>query len=258
MGAPEVEAFLTHLAVTARVSGSTQNQAMQAILFLYRQVLEIELPWLENVIRAHRPKRLPVVLSIPEVRSVLAQLEGMPWLVASLLYGGDLRLMEALRFRVKDLDLERGEIMVRGGKGSKDRVTVLPSVVIPSIRLHLEKLRLRYQRQRSSGDPGVSLPAPSAKFHGAAKQWGWQFVFPADSNRAGSPGSRGRSSHHDLYPCAGQGRDGREKPFWIARRKGPVAGWPPRWVPSAGGGLCGRVAPPSAVVGFSAACYSVI
>jgi integron integrase len=182
MGAAEVEAFLTHLAVTAHVSASTQNQAMQAILFLYRQVLEIELPWLENVTRAHRPKRLPVVLSTAEVRSVLAQLEGMPWLVASLLYGGGLRLMEALRLRVKDLDLERGEIMVRGGKGSKDRVTVLPLAVVPAIRLHLDKLRLRYQRQRRSGDPGVSLPAAlSAKFHCAATQWGWQFVFPAES-----------------------------------------------------------------------------
>jgi integron integrase len=182
MGAAEVEAFLTDLAVTARVSASTQNQAMQALLFLYRQVLEIELPWLENVTRAHRPKRLPVVLSTAEVRSVLAQLEGMPWLVASLLYGGGLRLMEALRLRVKDLDLERGEIMVRGGKGSKDRVTVLPSSVVPPMRLHLDKLRLRYERQRRSGDPGVSLPAAlSAKFHGAATQWGWQFVFPAGS-----------------------------------------------------------------------------
>ena len=168
--------------MTARVSASTQNQAMQALLFLYRQVLEIELPWLENVTRAHRPKRLPVVLSTAEVRSVLVQLEGMPWLVASLLYGGGLRLMEALRLRVKDLDLERGEIMVRAGKGAKDRVTVLPASVIPPMRLHLDKLRLRYRRQRISGDPGVSLPAAlSAKFHGAATQWGWQFVFPADS-----------------------------------------------------------------------------
>ena len=182
MGAPEVEAFLTHLAVDAHVSASTQNQAMQALIFLYRQVLEIELPWLENVTRAHRPKRLPVVLSVSEVRSVLAQLEGMPWLVASLLYGGGLRLMEALRLRVKDLDLERGEIIVRAGKGAKDRVTVFPAAVSSPMRTHLEKLRLRHLRQRRSGDPGVSLPAAlAAKYQSASTQWGWQWVFPADS-----------------------------------------------------------------------------
>ncbi len=106
MGAAEVEAFLTHLAVNAHVSASTQNQALQALLFLYRQVLEIDLPWLENVTRARRPKRLPVVLSVAEVRAVLAQLDGTPWLVANLLYGSGLRLMEALRLRVKDLELE--------------------------------------------------------------------------------------------------------------------------------------------------------
>jgi integron integrase len=181
MGAPEVEAFLTQLAVKGHVSASTQNQAMQAILFLYRQVLEIDLPWLENVIRANRPKRLPVVLSIAEVRRILAELDGTPWLVASLLYGGGLRLMEALRLRVKDLDFERGEITVRGGKGAKDRVTVLPSAVIPPLQMHLEKSQLRFLHQQESGYPGVSLPlALASKYHGAAKHWGWQYVFPAD------------------------------------------------------------------------------
>src|SRR5580692_2935842 len=112
MGAAEVEAFLTHLAVGAKVGASTQNQALQALLFLYRQVLGIELPWLENVTRASRPKRLPVVLSVAEVRSVLAQLDGTAWLLANVLYGGGLRLMEAHRLRVKDLVIERGEIIV--------------------------------------------------------------------------------------------------------------------------------------------------
>src|SRR5580692_2983863 len=127
MGATEVEAFLIHLAVDAKVSASTQNQALQALLFLYRQVLDIELPWLENVTRASRPRRLPVVLTVAEVRAVLAQLDGTAWLVANLLYGSGLRLMEALRLRVKDLDLERGELMVCDAKGGKDRVTVLPA-----------------------------------------------------------------------------------------------------------------------------------
>jgi integrase len=117
MGATEVEAFLIHLAVDAKVSASTQNQALQALLFLYRQVLDVELPWLENVIRASRPKRLPVVLSTTEVRSVLAHLDGMCWLIANLLYGSGLRLMEAHRLRVKDLVLERGEIIVRDAEG---------------------------------------------------------------------------------------------------------------------------------------------
>jgi len=126
MGAPEVEAFLTHLAVGAKVSASTQNQALQALLFLYRHVLDVELSWLDNVTRASRPRRLPVVLSAAEVRAVLAELDGTCWLIASLLYGSGLRLMEAHRLRVKDVVMERGELIVRDAKGGKDRVTVLP------------------------------------------------------------------------------------------------------------------------------------
>jgi len=182
MGAAEVEAFLTHLAVQAKVGASTQNQALQALLFLYRQVLGIELPWLENVTRASRPKRLPVVLGIAEVRSVLAQLDGTAWLMANLLYGGGLRLMEAHRLRVKDIVIERGEIIVRDAKGGKDRVTVLPSVIVPPIREHLAKLLARFERQRRLNEPGVSLPtALTRKYPNAATQWGWQWVFPANS-----------------------------------------------------------------------------
>ena len=182
MGAAEVEAFLTHLAVGAKVGASTQNQALQALLFLYRQVLGIELPWLENVTRASRPKRLPVVLSVAEVRSVLAQLDGTAWLLASVLYGGGLRLMEAHRLRVKDLVIERGEIIVRDAKGGKDRVTVLPLTIVPQIREHLAKLFARFERQRKLNEPGVSLPTALArKYPNAAIEWGWQWIFPASS-----------------------------------------------------------------------------
>jgi integron integrase len=180
MGGVEVENFLTHLAVQCRVTASTQNQALQALLFLYRQVLNVDLPWLDNVTRASRPKRLPVVLTIGEVRSVLAQLDGTPWLVASLLYGSGLRLTEGLKLRVKDLVVERGELIVRGGKGDKDRVTVLPGSIIGPLRMHLAKLHVRFEQQRKAGEPGVSLPAAFAhKSPNAALQWGWQYVFPA-------------------------------------------------------------------------------
>ena len=182
MGSAEVEAFLTHLAVDEHVSASTQNQALQALLFLYRQVLEIDLPWLENVTRARRSKRLPVVLTVAEVHSVLAQLDGSAWLFASLLYGSGLRLMEALRLRVKDLVIERGELIVRDAKGGKDRVTVLPASIVDPLRAHLAKLHIRFEQQRRSGQPGASLPVALArKFPNASRQWGWQYVFPARS-----------------------------------------------------------------------------
>ena len=129
LGAPEVEQFFSYLAVHRKVSAATQNQAMQALLFLYRHVLEIELPWLSNVTRATHAKRLPVVLSRAEVRALLAQLDGATWLVASLLYGSGLRLSEGLRLRVKDVVVERGELIVRSGKGGKDRVTMLPQAL---------------------------------------------------------------------------------------------------------------------------------
>jgi integron integrase len=182
MGAVEVEAFLTHLAIKGRVGASTQNQALQAILFLYRQVLGIELPWLENVTRASRPKRLPVVLGAAEVRAVLAQLEGTCWLMANLLYGGGLRLMEAHRLRVKDLLVERCEIIVRDAKGGRDRVTVLPASIVIPLREHLARLFDRFDRQRKLREPGVTLPAALArKYPNVATEWGWQWVFPANS-----------------------------------------------------------------------------
>jgi integron integrase len=182
LGHEGVEKFLSHLAVEAKVGASTQNQALQALLFLYRQVLDIDLPWLENVTRALRPKRLPVVLTPSEVRSVLAQLEGRTWLVASLLYGSGLRLMESLRLRVKDVVMERCELIVRDAKGGKDRVTVLPGTILHALGVHLQKLHVRFEQQRAAGAPGVSLPTALArKYPNASTQWGWQYVFPADS-----------------------------------------------------------------------------
>lgn len=182
MGHSDVEGFLTHLAVHEFVSASTQNQCLQALLFLYRRVLEIELPRLENVTRARRPKRLPVVLSAAEVRSVLAELDGSAWLFANLLYGSGLRLMEALRLRVKDLLIDRGELIVRDAKGGKDRVTVLPTSILDPLRVHLAKLRIRFEQQRRAGEPGASLPqALARKFPAFSSQWGWQYVFPSAS-----------------------------------------------------------------------------
>lgn len=180
LGAPEVERFLTHLAVNRKVSAATQNQALQALLFLYRHVLGIELPWLDNLTRASRPKRLPVVLSRPEVRSLLAQLQGTQWLVASLLYGSGLRLMEALRLRVKDLVLERGEVIVREAKAGKDRITMMPAALATPLGAHLQRLRAWYEEERRLERPGVSLPrALARKYPQAGTRWGWQYVFPA-------------------------------------------------------------------------------
>ena len=180
LGPAEVEAFLTHLAVRERVGSATQNQALQALLFLYRQVLGIELPWLGKVTRAEREKRLPVVLSRAEVRSLLAHLDGTSWLIASLLYGSGLRLMEGMRLRVKDLVLERGELIVREGKGGKDRVTMLPAALVTPLRAHLSRLRAWFEEERRRNQPGVSLPyALARKYPQAATQWGWQYLFPA-------------------------------------------------------------------------------
>ena len=180
LGAPDVEEFLTHLAVRRKVSAATQSQALQALLFLYRHVLGIELPWLDGITRASQPRRLPVVLSRAEVRALLAQLQGTPWLVASILYGSGLRLTEGLRLRVKDLALERGELVVREAKGGKDRVTMLPATLERAVRSHLERLRAWYDEERRLARPGVTLPAALArKYPQAAARWGWQYLFPA-------------------------------------------------------------------------------
>ena len=161
------------------------------------RLLGIDLPWLENVTRARRPKRLPVVLTVAGVRSVLAQLDGTPWLVANILYGSGLRLMEALRLRVKDVVIERQELIVRDAKGSKDRVTILPSSILDALRAHLSKLHLRFNQQRKAGEAGVSLPSALArKFPNYAKQWGWQYLFTADSRSVKTPIPVNQVRHH--------------------------------------------------------------
>ncbi|MBM4197874.1 MAG: integron integrase [Gammaproteobacteria bacterium] len=196
MGASEVEQFLTHLAVDRKVSASTQSQALQALLFLYRVVLSVDLPWLDNVTRATRPKHLPVVLGRKEVRAILGNLDGAPWLVCNLLYGSGLRLLEALRLRVKDLVLERHELVVRDGKGQKDRVTVVPAAIDRELREHLARLRELYATERRNAAPGVSMPyALARKNVGAATSWGWQYVFPA-LGLSRDPYGSGRVRHH--------------------------------------------------------------
>ena len=180
MGAREVEAFLSHLAVAGRVSASTQNQAKSALLFLYKEVLGTELPWLDQVESAKTSKRLPVVLTRNEVMSVLSRLEGSHALFARLLYGTGLRIMEGLRLRVKDVDFGRGEILIRDGKGAKDRVTMLPSSIEPALREHLDRVRELHRRDLAEGYGEVYLPfALDRKYPSAGRDWGWQYVFPS-------------------------------------------------------------------------------
>jgi integron integrase len=175
-----VALFLTHLARDARVSASTQNQALNALVFLYQHVLRREVEALESFVRAHKPRRLPVVLTPPEVRALLAQLDGAPRLVASLLYGSGLRLLECLELRVKDLDFAQREIRLRQGKGQKDRVTPLPEAVAAPLQGHLERVRVLFEGDLGDGFGGVELPdALARKYPNAGREWGWQWLFPA-------------------------------------------------------------------------------
>ena len=183
MGAAEVEQFLTYLAVNRNVSASTQNQAKSAILFLYKQVLGLELPWLDNVEQAKTPKHLPVVLTIHEVQSLLSRLSGTHWLIASLLYGTGMRLMECLRLRVKDVDFNRHEILVRDGKGFKDRLTMLPDALLSALEKHLLRVRELHRVDLLQGHGAVYLPfALERKYPNAATEWGWQYVFPSNGH----------------------------------------------------------------------------
>jgi len=196
MGAPEVEAFLSDLAVRRDVSASTQNQALAALLFLYKQVLKQELPWLGEVVRAKKPARLPVVLSIDEVQRILARLEGEVGLVARLLYGGGMRLMEGVRLRVKDVDFARNEITIRDGKGQKDRVTVLPATLVAPLKQHLARVRSIHQQELAEGRGDVYLPAAlSRKYPRAPWEWAWQYVFPT-SGLSVDPRSQAVRRHH--------------------------------------------------------------
>ncbi len=180
MGGPEATRFLTSLAVEGRVAGSTQNQALSALLFLYREVLAQELPWLDEIVRAKRTARLPVVLTRDEVRAVIRQLHGVHRLMAILLYGAGLRLLEAARLRVKDVDFARHQIMVRGGKGDKHRATPLPAVVIADLAKHLEGVKRQHDADLRHGAGWVELPwALARKYPNAGCEWAWQWVFPA-------------------------------------------------------------------------------
>ncbi len=196
MGAPEVEAYLTHLAVVGNVAPSTQNQALAALLFLYREVLEVDLPWLEGVTRAKKPARLPVVLSVDEARRVLAQLDGVYSLLAGLMYGSGLRLMEAVRLRIKDVDFARLEITVREGKGGKDRRTMLPQSLVEPLRQQLERVRIFHEQDLAAGVGPVYLPhALERKYPNAGKELAWQYFFPA-SRPAIDPRSGITRRHH--------------------------------------------------------------
>jgi len=182
LGSEEVTAFLSYLAVKRRVSANTQNQALAGLLYLYRVVLELDLPWLDDVVRAKKPQRLPVVLTRLETEALLAKVDGVPGLILKLLYGTGMRLMEGLRVRVKDLELQRGEVLVRDGKGGKDRVTVLPMALREPLRQQLLMRRELYERDLAARRAAVWLPdALVVKYPKASQEWCWQYVFVANA-----------------------------------------------------------------------------
>lgn len=196
MGGPEMEAFLTHLAVVGKVSASTQNQAKSALLFLYREVLQIDLPRLGDVVSARQGKRLPVVLTMAEVQAVLARVTGTTGLMLRLLYGSGLRLMECVRLRVKDVDFGQMQILVRDGKGDKDRVTMLPQSLVEPLQTHLQRVQVLHQRDIEEGYGEVYLPyALDRKYPNAGREWGWQYVFPS-GKRSVDPRSGVVRRHH--------------------------------------------------------------
>ena len=196
LGAVEIEKYLSYLAVERNVSSSTQNVALNAILFLYREVLGQELPWLDNIERAKKPVRLPVVLNREEVKCLFSQLDGKMSLMASLLYGSGLRLMECVRLRVLDIDFSYSQIIVRSGKGNKDRKTMLPPDIIGPLTQHLKKVKITHERDLDEGFGEVYLPnALERKFKNANKEWRWQYIFPA-SRRAVDPRSNKIRRHH--------------------------------------------------------------
>jgi integron integrase len=203
MGEGEVTAFLNDLACTRKVAGGTQNQALSALLFLYKEVLGQQLPWLDGLQRAKRPPRLPAVLTRGEADRLLAQLTGTRWLIASLLYGAGLRVMECLRLRVKDVDFEYRQILVRDGKGEKDRVTMLPEKLVEPLRAHLQRVRGLHRRDVLEGYGEVNLPyALARKYPRAAREWAWQFVFPS-RHRSADPDD-GVVRRHHLYESVPQ------------------------------------------------------
>lgn len=186
------------MAIDNNVTASTQNLALAAILFLYKEVLAIDLPWLDNITHAKRPKKLPTVLSVTEVQKLLASMEGMPALISRLLYGTGMRLMECLQLRVMDIDFERGEILIRNGKGAKDRVTLLPKCLIAPLQEHLSRRRLMFDSDAAAGHGSVALPELLAQRQPkSAYEWGWQFVFAANSVAIASASGLMRRHHQD-------------------------------------------------------------
>ncbi len=196
LGAVEVEQFLTVLATHGQVSASTQSQALSGLLFLYREVLGVDLPWLEKVTRAKVPRRLPVVFDRTEVRSLLHRLDGREWLMASLLYGTGMRLMECVRLRIKDVDFARNEIVIRNGKGAKDRMTMLPRSLSDALARQIERARAEHDVDLRAGFGETLLPhALARKYPNAAREIGWQFVFPA-AKRSRDPRTGIERRHH--------------------------------------------------------------
>ena len=199
MGGPEVQAFLSWLATERDVAAATQNQALAALLFLYQKVLGMNLPWLGGMTRAKRPVRLPTVLTQAEAGRLLAQLQGVKWLMAGLMYGAGLRQIECLSLRVEDVDFAYRQILVRDGKGGKDRVTMLPEPVVQPLQAHLGRVRALHLRDLAEGYGEVSLPfALSRKYPRAGREWGWQFMFPSGV-RSADPDSGAIRRHH-IYP----------------------------------------------------------
>lgn len=196
MGEKEINRFLTYLAVNRKVAASTQNQALCAILFLYRHVLKKPIGWIDKLERAKNPKTIPVVLSGKEVESVLLQFQGVVWIVVSLLYGSGLRLMEALRLRVKDIDFDYNQITLRDAKGHKDRLSLLPMAVKESLKKHLQRVKFLHQKDLDEGFGLVYLPyALQRKYPNANSEWIWQYVFPA-STRYYDPDDKIHRRHH--------------------------------------------------------------
>jgi len=196
MGEREITSFLSYLASEKHVSASTQNQALSSILFLYKKVLMIELAWLDDVVRAKRPKYLPTVLSREDVLRLLNVITGRKQLLAKLLYGTGMRLMEGVRLRVQDIDFNYEQIVIRGGKGNKDRTTVLPASLIPELKEQLDYAHSFFLKDREDGSPGVELPyALERKYPNAGKEWPWQWVFPSEKHST-DPRSRIIRRHH--------------------------------------------------------------
>lgn len=196
LGPAEIQKFLTELATVGKVSASTQNQALSSILFLYKKVLKIDLPFLDEIVRAKRPKRVPVVLTRTEATKVLGCMEGNYWLMASLLYGSGLRISECLNLRVQDIDFQYLQATVHDGKGKKDRVTILPESLVPHLERQLEFVRRVLERDREGGRPGVSLPmAIDRKYRNAPLEWRWQYIFPS-RNYAFIRRNMGQRRHH--------------------------------------------------------------